>query len=61
MIVMILSNIVVALLIILMLWYAVHTIRKQRKEDGCGSCKKNSAHSCPSSGCKGCSYSNKCH
>ncbi|WP_320127685.1 FeoB-associated Cys-rich membrane protein [uncultured Sphaerochaeta sp.] len=62
----VLANIIVALVIVLFLGLAIRTIYRQRKEGGCGSCKKCIAscdgnHTCPSSGCKGCEFSGTCH
>ncbi|AEV28876.1 hypothetical protein SpiGrapes_1052 [Sphaerochaeta pleomorpha str. Grapes] len=60
------ANIVVALLIAFLLYLAIRTVYRQRKEGGCGSCRKciascDGTHTCPSSGCKGCEFSGSCH
>ncbi|MFA6681602.1 MAG: hypothetical protein WCS35_06190 [Sphaerochaeta sp.] len=57
----ILANIIVAVVISLLLWYAIQTIRKQGKEGGCGSCGKIEDGGEPSSACKGCAFASSCH
>ena len=57
----ILANIIVAVIIVLLLWYAIQTIRKQQKQGGCGSCGKIDDDGEPTSACKGCAFSSSCH
>jgi len=57
----ILANIIVTAIVALLLWYAIQSLRKQRKEGGCGSCGKQDADKESSSACKGCAFSSSCH
>lgn len=52
----IISNIIVALIILLLIGFAIKTLHRQGKEENCASCgtKKNSA-------CKGCKFADSCH
>lgn len=52
----IISNTIVALVILALITFAIKTLRKHSKEEGCASCstKKNSA-------CKGCKFADSCH
>jgi len=56
----ILANIIVAVVISLLLWYAIQTLRKQ-KGGGCGSCGKLDEDGKTTSACKGCAFSSTCH
>ncbi|NBK23526.1 MAG: FeoB-associated Cys-rich membrane protein [Spirochaetia bacterium] len=55
------ANIIVAVIVALLLWYAIQTIRKQQKEGGCGSCGKLDEDGEPTSACRGCAFSSSCH
>ncbi len=57
----IVANIIIAASIIALLWYAIHTIRKQQKQGGCGSCGKLDEDGEPTSACRGCAFSSSCH
>ena len=57
----IVANILVAVVIVLLLWYAIHTILKQRKQGGCGSCGKLDEKGEPTSACRGCAFASTCH
>ncbi|MGB4406988.1 MAG: hypothetical protein WBI82_09040 [Sphaerochaeta sp.] len=57
----ILANIIVAAIVALLIWYAIQTIRKQKDEGGCGSCKKIGEDGKITSACKGCAFSSSCH
>ncbi|MBI9095313.1 MAG: FeoB-associated Cys-rich membrane protein [Sphaerochaeta sp.] len=57
----ILANIIVAAIVALLIWYAIQTIRKQKKEGGCGSCGKVDEDGKSTSACKGCAFSSSCH
>ncbi|HAP56317.1 MAG TPA: hypothetical protein DD633_10090 [Sphaerochaeta sp.] len=52
----IISNIIVALIILLLIGFAIRTLHRQGKKENCASCgtKKNSA-------CKGCKFADSCH
>jgi len=58
----ILANVLVAAVVVLLLWYAIHTIRKQQKKGGCGSCGELDDKGEPTSpACRGCAFSSSCH
>ncbi len=60
-ILVIFANIIVAVIVALLLWYAIMTIRKQQKSGGCGSCGKLDEEGEPTSACRGCALSGSCH
>ena len=57
----ILANIIVAAVIALLLWYALHTLRNRNDEGAWGSCGKGDEEGEATSACKGCAFSSTCH
>lgn len=53
-----LANILVAVVVVLLLWYAIQTIRGKGDDGGCGSCSDDNK---AGSACCGCEYANICH